>query len=111
MIQARRLLTFLGYAANSGHKLAAGDFAVNDTPLADDSAWNELSKTNGEGWVMVSPYGEFPNPVGLQIFGRTEADAVVKAFNENTGKSIAERAFGLPIFVGHPDVPDPEAQR
>lgn len=64
-------------------------------------ATNELS-LDGE-WLKISPYGEFPNKVGLQRIERPDAEAMVTAFNSLRGK--VSRAFmGLPIYVGHPDV-------
>ena len=64
-------------------------------------ATNELS-IDGE-WLKISPYGDFPNKVGLQRIQKPDADAMVTAFNSLRGK-LARGFLGLPIFVGHPDV-------
>lgn len=53
-------------------------------------------------WIHVSPYGEFPNPAGLQIFGAAEARNMVADFDSTAAK--LERLFaGLPFYIGHPD--------
>lgn len=65
------------------------------------TATNELS-LDGE-WLQISPYGDYPNKVGLQRIQKPDAEAMVTAFNSLRGK--VSRAFmGLPIYVGHPDV-------
>src|SRR5262245_42243437 len=112
MSSLRKLLQgLLSSLAISGGKA----FAANESTAQNDGfvgtfgegvCWNEISKETGEGWVQIAPYGEFPNDVGLQVFTRKEADAVVKAYNEGPRRSMAEKLLGLPIFVGHPDVPE-----
>jgi FtsZ-binding cell division protein ZapB len=70
----------------------AREFAVASNELALD----------GE-WMKISPYGDFPNKVGLQRVTKADAELMVTAFNSLRGR--ASRLFmGLPIYVGHPDV-------
>jgi phage I-like protein len=65
--------------------------AVNVAPI--DEAKDE--------WVMISPYGEFKNSLGLQIFNRDRADKIVVAFNSVLGK-LGRLFRGVPIYRGHP---------
>lgn len=76
--------------------------AANEgTLLASFAAANEISIESD--WLRITPYGDYPNKVGLQRVTREDADAMVTAFNSVRGR--ATRAFmGLPIYVGHPDV-------
>lgn len=66
------------------------------------------------GWGVIAPYGNFIAPSGTytQVFGRAEADEIVKTWNSLPG--VATRYFknlfhGLggksssPIWDGHPD--------
>lgn len=72
-------------------------------------ASNELTLA-GE-WLQISPYGDFPNKVGLQRINKPDAEAMVAAFNSLRGRA-ARLFMGLPIYVGHPDVePTPNADR
>jgi hypothetical protein len=82
--------------------------ATNEAPEYG-TATNELS-LEGE-WLQISPYGDFPNKVGLQRIQKPDAEQMVTAFNSLRGK--VSRAFmGLPIYVGHPDVqPDKYADK
>lgn len=59
---------------------------------------NELKPVNN---VLKIPFGSYEHQLGLQIFGKPEAQSCVAAFNER--KSIAGFK-GTPIYVGHPDV-------
>lgn len=53
-------------------------------------------------WLQVSPYGEFPNQVGLQVFRLEDAQVMVADFNSLAAR--LDRNFrGLPFYVGHPD--------
>lgn len=53
-------------------------------------------------WMKVSPYGEFAHPLGLQRFGRAEAETLANNFNGIFERSL--RLFGgAPIYIGHPD--------
>jgi len=70
-------------------------------------ATNELA-LDGE-WLKITPYGDFPNKVGLQRIQKPDAEAMVTAFNSLRSK-ISRGFMGLPIFVGHPDVQPNEYQ-
>jgi phage I-like protein len=67
---------------------------------AADSAFSILQKE----WVQLSPYGDFPHAQGLQRVSFESARAMESRF-----KSLADRAArlfaGVPMFIGHPDVP------
>lgn len=58
---------------------------------------------DGGEWQQISPYGEFPHPLGMQRFQRPQADGLVKAFNSLLGR-LGNLFRGVPIFVGHPDM-------
>ena len=55
------------------------------------------------GWVLLAPYGNWPNADGLQKFERSDAEAIVGNFN-SFANTVA-RFMGLPWYVGHPDHP------
>ncbi len=66
----------------------------------------DVQPVEGQGsewrWIHISPYGEFPNPAGLQIFGEEQARNMVADFTSTAAK--LDRLFGgLPFYVGHPD--------
>jgi hypothetical protein len=64
------------------------------------SAPNEATKLR---WVMLSPFGDWPNQQGLQRIQKQDADNIVQSFNSIT--NIAHKTIGLPFFIGHPDHP------
>jgi hypothetical protein len=68
---------------------------------------NEEYKAEG-GWQLLAPYGDFPNPQGLQRFERQDADAIVKDFGAFA--NIGVKAMGIPFYIGHPDHPAHEAR-
>jgi phage I-like protein len=53
-----------------------------------------------QGDSFFVPYGRYPHKVGLQIFDRASAEAMQAAAN-----STLTRAAGIPVYIGHPDVP------
>lgn len=59
-------------------------------------------------WSLLR-YGVYPNKVGLQIFDREAATAMVSAFNDRLNR-LANAFRGLPAYVGHPDDPEWAAQ-
>lgn len=67
-------------------------------------ATNEINLHNE--WLKITPYGDYPNVVGLQRIQKPDAEAMVAAFNSLRGRA-ARLFLGLPIYSGHPDV-DPE---
>ena len=58
-------------------------------------------------WFQVSPFGRFPHRVGMQVFDRQAANAIVTLF-KSTKDKLARLFRGLPVYVGHPDL-DPKA--
>jgi phage I-like protein len=55
-----------------------------------------------DDWIVISPYGEFPNEKGTQIVDRESANAMVVEFNSVLGK-LGRLFRGAPIYRGHPD--------
>jgi hypothetical protein len=83
--------------------------AINDTAAAALAAIGAVNeKLGAQDWIRITPFGEFPNKVGLQVLDRTAADAMVGSFN-SMGTKLATLWQGLPIYEGHPD--DPEWQK
>jgi len=80
------------------------DIVVACNEVDEQTAIAAINEALGgdQEWVRIAPYREMPNSVGLQVFDRRAADAMVSAFN-----SLPERAArlfrGLPVYVGHPD--------
>lgn len=76
---------------------------------------NEISIANldGGGDAMFQadlnglfiPYGEYPHKKGLQKFTKASAEAMVGAWN-SLGEKVRRVFTGVPIYVGHPDVPE-----
>ena len=68
-------------------------------------AANEI-RVDGE-WVQVTPKGEFPNVVGLQVVDDEALRLMTSEFKTIAAK-MANRFRGVPFYVGHPDAEDPE---
>ena len=64
------------------------------------SAANEL-KADADNWVVLAPYGDHDNSVGMQRFRREDADNIVNEFNRLA--NLPTRLLGLPFYIGHPD--------
>lgn len=62
---------------------------------------NEYSTSSN--WVLLAPYGDWPNALGMQRFHRTDAESIVHEFG-SFANSVT-RMIGLPFYVGHPDHP------
>ena len=62
---------------------------------------------HADHWFQVSPFGRFPHRVGVQVFDRQAANAIVELFNSARDR-LARLWRGLPVFIGHPDL-DPKA--
>jgi hypothetical protein len=65
-------------------------------------------------WSTIR-FGVYPNEVGLQVFDRPAAEAMVSAFNSTLNR-LARAFRGLPGYIGHPDEPawlarNPNARR
>ena len=99
-----RLLAAIGIGRHSRFSPIRLITALNDAIReAVVSAFNEAIATDQE-WTRISPYREIPNEVGLQVFDRVGAEAMMAAFNSLAGR--VQRFFrGLPIYIGHPDDP------
>jgi len=77
--------------------------AFNETasvPVGDIGAVNE--QLGDQDWIRVTPFGKFPNQVGLQIVDQESGQAMVSAFNSLSTR-LATLFRGLPIYEGHPD--------
>ena len=61
---------------------------------------------HADHWFQVSPFGRFPHRVGMQVFDRQAANAIVGLFNSARDR-LARLWRGLPVFIGHPDL-DPK---
>lgn len=77
--------------------------AESSGPIAIGAAVNVAPIGGAEEWNMISPYGEFPNPLGLQIVNREIAEGIVAAFNSVWAK-LGRLFRGAPVYRGHPDV-------
>jgi hypothetical protein len=80
---------------------------LNSSSIATCIAGNVAPIEQGNEWLQISPFGEFPHPDGLQKFQRANAEKMVAEFNSLAGR-MARLFRGLPVFAGHPDV-DPES--
>ncbi len=54
-----------------------------------------------DGWTVLR-FGVYPNSVGLQVFDRAAAEAIVTSANSLISRA-ADKFRGLPVYVGHPD--------
>lgn len=65
------------------HRIAVRLMA-NEKPPADFSLGfvvaNEMVAEE-EGWVLLSPYGRFPNVQGLQVFNASDAASIANEFH------------------------------
>jgi hypothetical protein len=75
---------------------------ANEDPIPVDGQENEANLAD-DGWMMLSPYGDFPHRLGLQRVDRTAADSMVAAFNGFWGR-LRRWTGGYPIYAGHPDM-------
>lgn len=78
-------------------------FANEDATQEGITAANEF-KLAADNWVMLSPYGDFPNTKGLQRFRKEDAANIVSEFDSLL--SAPARKLGLPWYIGHPDHPE-----
>jgi Mu-like prophage I protein len=88
--------------------------AANEAPLTEETS-NEIAIANldGGGDAMFQadlnglfiPYGEYPHKKGLQKFTKASAEAMAGAWN-SLGEKVRRVFTGVPIYVGHPDVPE-----
>lgn len=85
------------------HSLKAYGLANNSAAVPMLFANADLT-IDEHGWTVL-PFGLWPHPKGLQKFGNEEAQRIVAAFQGIMGK-LKRAITGLPIFKGHPDVPE-----
>src|ERR1017187_5572275 len=64
---------------------------------------NQYSAASKDNWVLLSPYGVFPNAVGDQHFTQSDAEQICNEFDSAPNTGV--RTLGLPWYVGHPDHP------
>ncbi len=97
-------------AANEAEDLAAVGDEMRLVGAANDVAAIAPAVAEGIGhadhWFQVSPFGRFPHRVGVQVFDRQAANAIVDLFNSARDR-LARLWRGLPVFIGHPDL-DPK---
>lgn len=99
--------------------------AVAETPaelvFACASTANALPEQLADGWHVLSPFGEFPSPDGryVQVFGRAQADAMVRSWNSIAGrfgrlmKNAVHRrtaSMSLPIYDAPPGAAHPDLE-
>ncbi|QYM80280.1 phage protease [Horticoccus luteus] len=80
---------------------------ANEAPFAGEpmvGLGNEIAATDGDGWARI-PYGEHEHELGIQRFGRAQAEEMVSYF-KNTWNRLKRALSGLPIYKGHPDLAD-----
>jgi hypothetical protein len=58
-----------------------------------------------EGWIHLTPYGRFPHSAGVQVIDRATATGL-KAKMQRDAVSKGPRFVGVPLYIGHPDVPE-----
>src|SRR5205085_1230760 len=74
----------------------------------------DISGVPEADWLVIAPYGEFPSPDGsyTQVFGREQADRVVKTWNSIAGTAARMfkngwhrlgAKFSAPVWDGHPE--------
>lgn len=71
-------------------------------------AYNGAAVAEGEEWMQISPYGQYPTNNGelVQVFGKDEAGKMVAEFNSTLGQ-MGQMFRGVPVYMGHPaQMPD-----
>ena len=57
--------------------------------------------------LQLSPFGEFPHSKGIQLMDHDAAQNILKNFKSFFAR-LGRRFAGIPIYVGHPDLPGAE---
>jgi hypothetical protein len=87
--------------------LLAGNDAAPTMQLANAAdGGSPFAILQSDGFLI--PYGEFPHKVGLQIFDRAAADAMVANHGGMLNRLASwarGQAASYPVYVGHPDLP------
>jgi hypothetical protein len=97
--------------------------AVSDAPegLALDciATANALPEALADGWHVLAPFGEFPEPGGryVQVFGASQADAMIRSWNSIAGRSFRwlknvrhrlKPSLSMPVFDAPPGAAHPD---
>lgn len=77
------------------------DTATLKIPAAASGAANDL--TQADGWLRITPWGEYPHRAGRQQVDAAAGQAMVAAFNSLRSR-VARMFRGLPVYAGHPDM-------
>lgn len=93
-LRTRAFFTASATSCHFANEAAALDVVTDVLTVA-----NEIK----DGWVQLSPYGQFDNAQGMQEFRREDAEAIVNEFESL--KNLPQRVLGLPWYIGHPDHP------
>lgn len=106
-------------------KRRTANSAVAEMPdalvLACASTANALPEQLADGWHVLSPNGEFPSPDGryVQVFGRAQADAMVRSWNSIAGRfgrlmknAVPRRTASMspPIYYAPPGAKHPDLE-
>jgi hypothetical protein len=87
-------------------------FKLNSASLCNNAVAVVFSNAeltiDDRGWTVI-PYGMWRHPLGWQQFGMEQATAICNAFAIMATK-LKRAIVGLPIFNGHPDEPEYEAE-
>lgn len=78
--------------------------AINTAAASAPARVSAINVALGEAEWSTIRYGVYPNEVGLQVFDRQAAEAMVDAANSVRSR-LADAFRGSPIYVGHPDEP------
>jgi hypothetical protein len=96
--------------ANAANIAALEAVIANEGQVIEFPNEFKVEKANesdpGSNWVMISPYGDWPHPGGLQRFRKEDANEIVKDFNGIVPKAMRMGGMGIPFYIGHPDHPD-----
>jgi hypothetical protein len=87
------------------HLILAGNETAAEE-LAGNAANGEAVFTLEQPDSFFIPYGSYPHKVGLQVFQREDAEAMVA--NHGSFLERFKRAVGMesyPVYIGHPDLP------
>ena len=80
---------------------------------------NALPEQLADGWHVLAPFGEFPEPGGryVQVFGASQADAMIRSWNSIAGRSFRwlknvrhrlKPSLSMPIFDAPPGAAHPD---
>lgn len=76
-------------------------FFANESIERDGTTIGANESGIRDGWVQLSPYGDFANAQGMQRVTFEDAQRIVEDFNRLS--KIPQRIMGLPWYIGHPD--------